>query len=678
MAAETTSSAGTIERRSDAAKKDGADKALWKFWMDAINLAGTDEKEWREDAERVIKRYRGEEEFKNQRYRLLYSNTQTMAPALFNSQPIPDIRRRYGDRDEDARQVAQALERTISCQAEKCDFEDVMEEAVMHRLLPGRAVVRVRYVPSFVKETQPDPADPNKQTEVEVLANEAVEYEVVPWADFRHGPGKRWSQVPWCAFRIYPTREELEKLNPRIGTKVPLNAKMGDDKQAGAERNPPSLYKRAEVWQVWDKERRELVYVSPDWKEGPIAVVPDELKLEGFFPTPKPMLAVKSPDDLRPITEWSQYALLAEELEEITQRLRKLVKAARWRGVTAKELRAAFESLKNLGDGELASAEEAITFANEGGLDKAIWIMPIDKLVAAIQQLYQAREQTKQLLYEVMGLSDILRGSTKPNETATAQDIKAQWGSLRMQKGQSQVQRYCRDLYRIGVEIIATRFDPKSIMLASGVQLSEQQVAMMQRDTLREYRIEVETDSTIRADLSRQQENIGQFVTGFGALMTALGPPVQAGVMKADEAADLITGFARSYKLGRQAEEALERMGDRLKEESKSGQGGQQQNPEMMKAQAQQVMQQQELQFKQASMQMDMAMKEKELEIKERELALKEREAQMRLQELDMQHRYNLAEMNASEQAAQMGHARDLEKLEASRAVGVPGPEARQ
>lgn len=628
--ADPNPSVGTVERRDEPVDQAARDKAAVTFWLEAIALAGADEKDWREEAEKVVKRYRGEKEYANERFRLLYSNVQTMAPALFNSMPVPDIRRRFGDRDEDARNIAQALERTVSCDAEKSDFEAVMEEAVMHRLLPGRAVVRVRYVPKFSDDGS--------------LAYENVEFECVPWSKFRRGPAKRWKQVPWVAFEINPTREDLEKLSSEHGPKVPLNAKLGDDSISGdGSPNPPEVYKRAVVWQIWDKDRHEIVYVSPDYKDAPIAVVQDELKLEAFFPTPEPMLAIKSPDDLRPLTEWGQYAALAEELEDITKRLRKLVKAARWRGVTAKEMGPAFAAMQNADDGVFTPAEDGITFSNEGGLDKAIWIMPIDKLVAAIQQLYQAREQTKQAIYEVTGLADIIRGSTQASETATAQQIKAQWGSLRLQKAQSQVQRYCRDLYRIGVEIVATKFDPRSIMLASGVELTEQQIKLMQRDVMREYRIDVETDSTIRADLSRQQENIGQFVQGFGALVQSLGPVVQDGTMPADVATDLLTGFARSFKLGRQAEEALERLGDQAKQAAKNPQ--QKPDPEAAKVMAEQQRHQQQLQFEQAKHAMQMEQEQAKLQLEREKMDLQRQQMALDAEAARQQQAFKVAAM---------------------------------
>ena len=138
MADETQGAEGTLERRETPDDKRKADAADVKLWLDALALASKEEDPWRTDAAKVIERYRGEKDYGRQRYRLLYANVQTMAPALYNSVPIPDIRRRFGDRDEDAKQISQALERCVSCQAEKSDLDSVMEEMTLHRLLPGR------------------------------------------------------------------------------------------------------------------------------------------------------------------------------------------------------------------------------------------------------------------------------------------------------------------------------------------------------------------------------------------------------------------------------------------------------------------------------------------------------------------------------------------------------------
>lgn len=685
-------SEGTYERRETPEDAKRAQEAEVKLWLDALALAEKEEVDWRKDAEKVVQRYRGEKDYSSKRYRVLYSNVQTQAPALYNSVPIPDIRRRFGDRDEDAKKISRALERCVSCQAEKGDLDSVMEEMTLHRLLPGRAVTRIRHVREVLDDG---------------YIKESVAFEPVAWDDFRRGPAKRWEDVPWIAFRLYLTRDQIEDLIAEaiggdddaarrkakseavsIAQRIPLNATVSGVKKDGESSQPPTVFKRAQVWQFWDKETKSLVYICPDFKEAPVAKLPDTMELEGFYPCPRPMLAIRSPDSLVPVTDYSQYAKLADDLEDITTRLAALVQAAKAKGITAKELQGAFKALEDLDDGELASSDDAFALAQGKGLDGAIWFWPLETIVKAIHELYLAREEVKKALYEVTGLSDIIRGSTKATETATAQREKAQWASARLQRAQADVARFGRDLFRLAVEIIATKFDPKSIMLASGVELTDEQVALMRRDVMREYRIDVETDSTIRADLSRQQENMAGFVQGFASLVAALGPVVQEGSMPKQTAAAILTGFARSFKLGKQAEDALDQLGDLAEkadkqpakpspEEMKMQMEGQRMQAqaamEGQKAQMEAGIRQQEAQADMAAKQQDAQLKaqlaEMDLAMKQREMELREREMQMTLMFKMREHEIRMAELDRQAALGAQQHDSNLEMLAAKTAA---------
>jgi hypothetical protein len=61
--------------------------------------------------------------------------------------------------------------------------------------------------------------------------------------------------------------------------------------------------------------------------------------------------------------------------------------------------------------------------------------MPIDGLAKIVLQLVEQREQVKQTIYEVTGISDIVRGASKADETATAQQIKGRWAGCASRPG---------------------------------------------------------------------------------------------------------------------------------------------------------------------------------------------------------------------------------------------------
>ena len=78
---------------------------------------------WRAQAKETIDRYKAN---KARSFNILYANTQTTVPALYNSEPVPDVRRRFGDDDEAGQTLAEIIERAISIQAEMYDFDSVM------------------------------------------------------------------------------------------------------------------------------------------------------------------------------------------------------------------------------------------------------------------------------------------------------------------------------------------------------------------------------------------------------------------------------------------------------------------------------------------------------------------------------------------------------------------------
>lgn len=534
--------AGTIETKREFMKSP---TDFCKNWMSAIEMAGKEEGTWREDAESTIKRYR-----KSQagQFNILFANTQTTVPALYNSEPVPDVRRRFGDADPDGKAVATALERGISIQAELYDFNSCMEAAVKDRQLPGRGVTRVRVVKG-----------PN--------GSQRIECEPVIWDDFRRGPAKLWRDVPWVAFRHRMTRDELVEMSPKHGKDVVLDVAVGEHKK---DDDLPEMFKRAIVWEIWDKAEQAVYFIAESFKDGPLMVVEDGYKLRDFFCVPEPLYAVRTSDSLVPVCEFMIWKPLADEVDTLTERIAKIVKVMKWRGLYDGAFAGLVEKLEGLEDGQLAAADDTARSMQQGGIDKAVWMMPVADAAKLVESLYLAREQAKNQLYELTGVADILRGSTQASETATAQQIKAQWGSLRLQEAQAEVQRYARDLFRMMADLMAEVMEPEEIAAMTGIQLTPPQIQLLKGgDLRREFVIEIETDSTIRADLARAQENVSGFVTGFGTFIESVGPAVEAGMMPGPIAVKLLSSFARNFKLGREAETTMDEWVKFLEEKAK-------------------------------------------------------------------------------------------------------------
>lgn len=574
--AEETTSQGTFETRKDAGEGSGG---TWKLWMTAINVASGEEEDWRKRADDAIKRYRDDEVNKGVRFNILYSSVQTQGPAMYNSTPEPDVRRRFDDDDPVGKVASQVFERSLSHCTDEYDFDSVMEAVVHDSLLPGRGCSLVVYDP-IVGQTGVD--------------YETVRTEHVQWDDFRRGPARRWEDVPWIAIRYRITRDEAVNLNPKIGPKVTL-----DHIEEGVQKDKkdvPDIFKRLTVWKIWDKAKRQVVFIAPSYKEGPFKIEDDLLNLAGFFPMPRPIYDIMDSSNLVPLVPYDMYKDQAAELDRITRRIHSLINVLKWRGIRPAQIEE-LDRLKDAEDGELIPSESfaALVMSQGARPDQAIWLMPIERLITVVRELVIQREAIKQVIFEISGLADIMRGETDPDETLGAQQLKAQWGSMRMQRRQKEVQRFARDLMRIKAEIIGEHFSAETLSAITGIVLpsveqkqaaafAARQVAqggppipeaelaqqlptwdevkkVMSSDALRSFKVDIETDSTLQADMARSQQNMSNFVQGLAAFTEAMGPGVQAGLIPIEAATDLLSAFARQFKLGRKAEDALDSIG---------------------------------------------------------------------------------------------------------------------
>lgn len=615
-----------LETRADAGKGEAGEVRLW---LDAITLAQKTEEQWRKKATKAVERYRDEEERTKRRFNILFANAQTILPAIYNSTPVPDIRRRFGDPDAVAKVAAQVLERASSYCMDAYDFDGSMRAACWDMEVPGRGLVRVRYEPTFGQGEQ--------------IVDEAVTCEYVDWRDFIRGPGRRWSEVPWVAFEHQLTREELAAQFGNVGKTMSLDF-VQDHATKGDARDVAEVFKRGTVYEVWDKQAREVLFVAKSEPSRVLKRLSDPLGLKGFYPVPRPLYSVLETGSLVPLVPYELYRDQAEELDRVTARITALVDMVRWRGLRAAEL-PELTDVADARDGDFPPVTNWQQFAGTtggGGLEKALWMMPIETLVAVIKELVVHREEIKRVIYEITGLSDILRGASEAQETATAQRIKSQWGSLRIEDRQAEVARFARDLLRIKCEIIAEKFQPETLALMTGIDLptaemkAQAQASMqpgqppdermaavlesptwddvmrvLRSDALRAYRVDIETDSTVQADVARHQENAARFVEGLGSFIQSVGPAVETGQFPREVAADLIAAFSRSFKLGRQAEDAMEKL--------KSAPPPQQPDP----MQAEQAKMQAEQQAAQAQMQADMQKAQMDAQLRQAEMTQK-------------------------------------------------------
>jgi hypothetical protein len=345
---------------------------------------------------------------------------------------------------------------------------------------------------------------------------------------------------------------------------------------------------RALIWKVWHKASRKVIVVAEGYKDGPLQVMDDPLSLENFYPTPEPIQSIRTNGNDTPKPEYLMYEDQAIELDIITGRLKSLTSALKYRGVYDKEMEetAKFKDLTNSPDNTFIPIPNFREMAEKGGLEALIATMPLEEIAAVIDKLTVRSNQLKQEIYEVYGISDIVRGATHPNETLGAQQMKAQYAGMRISTRQERFQRFIRDVLRLKAEIIAEHFSPETLQLMTGIdvvpdmqfqQMQQQQQVpantvsqseflkacqLIKDDKLRGFRIDIETDSTIPVDRASEQQNRIQFIQAVGQYLTGILPAVQSGAIPVKLAREGLLFVVRGFKVGTELEETLEELGE--------------------------------------------------------------------------------------------------------------------
>jgi len=592
--------------------KDDLDR-LGAKWIDRIKTAEKREEHWCKAAERAEAAFLVDVDGENAKhipdFNILHSNVETIVPAIYNSTPIPDIRARHNRDDKIAKEASDIIEAAIITTIDDSRLDAEMEGVAQDSNMAGRGVIRVRFdadVEEIPAQTQVVPMMDEMggmvEQEIEVApaqtitSNETIYYENVSWADYREGPAKRWRDVPWVGYKHAISEADKKRLESDDVAKAYADEPDADNEELDVD-----------VWEIWCKETSKVYFVIES-NSRVLSVMDDPLKLTGFFPQPAPVQPITGTGRRTPVCPYAVYQKLAEELDAITVRIDGLVSGLKVRGIVATGAEV-IEELASAGDNTIITAGDLEGLMAMGGIEKAIAWWPIDKAVAVLRELYLAREQVKATIYEVTGISDIVRGASNSGETATAQQIKTQWGSMRIKKLQRLIERCVRDVFVISAEIIAQHFSQETLQKMSGIQISPEAMQLLQKP-LDHYRIDVESDSTVRADLTRMRGEMSEFLQGTASFFETMAPVVQQSPKVAGPVAALYSSFARQFSLGREAEAALDQMVQLAQEASE------QPDPAQAMMEAQRQIEEQIRQFEQGVKTQELQIKNMDLQIK--------------------------------------------------------------
>ena len=231
----------------------------------------------------------------------------------------------------------------------------------------------------------------------------------------------------------------------------------------------------------------------------------DPLGLEGFFPCSIPLYSTLTSDSLIPIPDYVLYQDQATELDIIADRIDGLIKALRVRGVYDAS-QPVLQRLLTEGDNNtLIPVDKWMAFSEKGGLQGSIQLLPLEVIAQTLINLYAAHKNVTDQIYEITGISDIIRGQTSASETATAQQIKGQYAGLRLRSLQEEVALFASSIIKLKAQIMCKHFQPETILnYAVASQMSDAdkqlipQALQLLENPLYNFRIDIEADSLVQ------------------------------------------------------------------------------------------------------------------------------------------------------------------------------------
>lgn len=622
-------------------------------------------------------------------FSILWSNVETLKPAIYARPPVAVVARKYADRDPVGRAASMILRRCIEQAAEAGKLDRKLKQVRDDYLLYGRGVLWVRY--------EAETSETGQITEDTEEQGERVEAEEVCWdfvrrEDFMHSPATNWESVTWVARRVRMTMEEGRKRFGRQFNDVPLEWLPNRERNANRPEEVRSIFARAEVYEVWDIAARKVHWLAQGYDKV-LDSRPDPLGLRDFFPTPRPLYATLTDSSLVPVPDYEEYKAQAEQLNELTDRIRAVARAVKVAGVYNSQFAEIASLLNDTAENQLVAVTDWMEFSEKNGLKGSIDFLPLVDMVQTLEALLAARAQVKSDLYEITGISDVIRGAetTSGDKTATEIKTKGKYATLRLSDRQAQMAEYVTDCLRITGEIIAEHFQLETLaemscwaqselaqderdsmmghnggppmgapmpsmppmgvgapmpamepmgtpspmpVMTPPIPLFDQAVALLRNNWLRDFRIEIEDKSTIQADEMEEKAARVEFLTAVSAFIekALLIPPNLAPIMIPALGKMLMFGV-RGFPIGLELETVLEDTITRLtKHMEMQAQQPPPPDPDVIKAQAAAATAQANIQIKQAESQAAMQVEQMRMQSMMAKTQSDERIAQVQLQ----------------------------------------------
>lgn len=631
----------------------------FQYWKQQIESAKSAFKKYFNDAEDCQKEYTAQ----GRNYNIFYSNVQTLDSNLNLNNPRPDIQRRFLKRIDSDKlksntyaEVARVLSGATEYVVDVANVDSIIKKDTHNTDVVGRGIAWVEYNPTISTD----------EAGQEYVSSREIVLDSLKYDEYLCSSAECEQDVWWKARRHLLTRKDIYK---RFGYSA-------DDSELQytpeGEKNNDTILKRGEVWEIWDKNDKKRIFILMNHKNHELLEVSDDpYRLECFFPCDE-LCFLRNNNSIVPVPEYMEYKKQAVLLETIAKKIAQISDALKYVIVAGSQDKSVANQIISAQNGDVLTIQSNDV---QGSVANMLSVIPVEQAMKSIEYLETLKERVKQDIYDITGISDIMRGVSDPRETAKAQQIKGVFGSLRFQDRQMMVQNHRKRVYRIIAEIIAEHYDAETLgemtctylpteeeklgldLQIKALQAKSQEVpqqtidryneivnqptweaviGILRSDKLRNYTVDVETTATAFDDHEAQTEAIDKITQTYitmAQLAEQLSPELIKGfipIMRMN-----LSNCKLSSAITRQLEEALDSAYKSVEAESKQPP---QPTPEQQRLQADMQLESAKIQSDKEKYALDHQVEMKRLEIEHAKLASEDRykQAEINIKQQDV------------------------------------------
>lgn len=394
--------------------------------------------------ESLLSLYGGESAWNDAELDLFWASFEILKAAVYARPPKPAVKPLFSGAERVKNTTAELLERASTSVFVRTNIDEAMCEVRDDVLFAGRGALWLRYE-----------NDDGQKVCVEHLDRK----------DFRHEPARKWGEVGWVSGGFWLTRDELKKRFKKLTEQQLDNAKYTLKRDDQTNERNQTLTQKCQVWEVWHKADNKVYWVT-EGIDVLLDVSEPHLKLSGFFPCPRPAYATLRRRSLVPVPDWTRYAAHFRKISDLTGRIYGLLDAVKMKGLipAGGDVGDAVETLLTSNDDQLLIPVPGAALLASGNAANFVQWLPLAEIATAITGLIEARGQLIEDFYQLSGISDIMRGATEAEETLGAQQLKSQYGSVRVRCKIDELQRVAADAVKIAAEILAEKFTKETLL----------------------------------------------------------------------------------------------------------------------------------------------------------------------------------------------------------------------